>query len=125
MPYETLLRLGGYKKFLERCTVTDYEKNTAESDRKKYAEWCAGLDRADSISRDIFHTETSFTKCRIPFYFRDDLTLNGFCGRIWFRRKFEIPEGADLENAMLILGAMIDADKVYINGVQTGETGYM
>lgn len=125
LPYETLLRLGGYEDFLTRCTVPDYEKNTAEADRKKYAEWCAGLDRADSISQNIFHTETGFTKCRIPFYFRDDLALNGFCGRIWFRRKFEIPEGADLENAMLILGAMIDADKVYINGVQTGETGYM
>ncbi|MBP0957846.1 MAG: alpha/beta fold hydrolase [Oscillospiraceae bacterium] len=125
MPYEMLMELGGYEDLLARCTVPDYEKNTAEADRVKYAKWCAELESKDYISKDIFTASHEFTKCHIPFYFRDDPELSGFCGRVWFRKKFFIPDDMDISGAVLVLGAMIDADEVFVNGVSVGNTGYM
>lgn len=125
MPYSMLSELGGYEEFLNRCTVPDYEKNTAEADRIKYSKWSGELNSKDKISDNIFETDAGFTKCSLPFYFRDDPVLNGFCGRIWFKKTFEIPENTPLDEPVLILGAMIDADTVYVNGKEVGTTSYM
>ncbi|MGN0637915.1 MAG: alpha/beta fold hydrolase [Huintestinicola sp.] len=125
MPYEMLMELGGYEDFLARCTVPDYEKNTAEADRVKYEKWCAELEKKDTVSGDIFTAPHEYSKCHIPFYFRDDPELSGFCGRVWFRKSFYIPDDMDMSEAVLILGAMIDADEVFVNGVSVGSTGYM
>ncbi|MGN1101466.1 MAG: sialate O-acetylesterase, partial [Huintestinicola sp.] len=125
MPYSILSELGGYEEFLNRCTVPGYEENTAEADCLKYSQWSSKLDSEDKISDNIFEADSGFTKCSVPFYFRDEPALNGFCGRIWFKKTFEIPANAPLDNAVLILGAMIDADKVYINGKEAGSTDYM
>ncbi|MBQ5333976.1 MAG: alpha/beta fold hydrolase [Oscillospiraceae bacterium] len=125
MPYSMLSELGGYEEFLSRCTVPDYEKDTAEADRVKYGKWCAELESKDIISKDIFTAPIEYTKCRVPFYFRDDPKLSGFCGRIWFRKTFFIPDDMDISDAVIILGAMIDADEVFVNGVSVGSTGYM
>lgn len=125
MPYGMLMELGGYEEFLARCTVQGYEKNTAEADRAKYAKWCAELEKKDSVSGNIFTSPPEFTKCRIPFYFRDDPMLSNFCGRIWFRKNFVISDDMDISGAVLVLGAMIDADEVFVNGCSVGSTGYM
>ncbi|MGN1106062.1 MAG: sialate O-acetylesterase, partial [Huintestinicola sp.] len=125
MPYNMLMELGGYEEFLSRCTVPDYEKNTAEADRIKYGKWCSELEKKDIISKDIFTASHEFTKCHIPFYFRDDPKLSDFCGRIWFKKTFVIPDDMDLSKSVLVLGAMIDADDVYVNGKWVGNTGYM
>lgn len=125
MPYRMLMELGGYEDFLARCTVPDYEKNTAEADRVKYNNWCAELEKKDTVSEDIFTAPHEYTKCHIPFYFRDDPELSGFCGRIWFRKSFFIPDDLDMSGVVLILGAMIDADEVFVNGISVGSTGYM
>ena len=125
MPYGMLMELGGYEEFLARCTVQGYEKNTAEADRAKYAKWCAELEKKDSVSGNIFTSPPEFAKCRIPFYFRDDPMLSNFCGRIWFRKNFVISDDMDISGAVLVLGAMIDADEVFVNGCSVGSTGYM
>ncbi len=125
MPYRMLMELGGYEDFLSRCTVPDYEKNTIADDSKKYGKWCSELDSRDIVSKDIFTAPHEYTKCHVPFYFRDDPQLSGFCGRIWFRKKFFIPDDMDMSEAVLILGAMIDADEAFVNGTSVGSTGYM
>lgn len=51
--------------------------------------------------------------------------LSNFCGRIWFRKNFVISDDMDISGAMLVLGAMIDADEVFVNGGSVGSTGYM
>lgn len=51
--------------------------------------------------------------------------LEGFHGSVWFRKQFEIPDDFLLDDVMLRLGALVDADKVYLNGSLVGETDYM
>lgn len=125
LPYEILSELGGYEEFLSQCTVHDYENNTAKSDRLKYKKWSDRLEQQDEISSQIFSHDTGFKKCVVPFYFRDEPALKDFCGRVWLRKSFEIPQELPLEDAFLILGVLIDADRAYVNGVFVGATDYM
>ena len=125
LPYKTLMRLGGYDEFLYQCTVPDYQKKTAAADADKYRRWSSVLEKQDNISKDIFTDEPEYKKCTMPFYFRDVPELDGLCGRVWFRKVFILPDDTPTEDALLILGTMTDADKVYVNGTYVGETGYM
>lgn len=50
--------------------------------------------------------------------------LSGFCGVMWISRTFQMSEGAEEETGLLRLGTLVDSDKVFVNGVLVGETGY-
>jgi len=63
----------------------------------------------------------------------DDITLPGdfaeagianFCGVIWLCREFEVKADFTAQDARVWLGTIVDADTVYINGVEVGNTGY-
>ena len=126
MPYKMLKELGWYDGFLAECTKEGYIGNTEKSDAERNIQRNAEIDRLDSISDKIMNGEdVGFTKCTIPFDFKDVPELAGFCGRVWFRKTFDIPADADLSGATLILGTITDADTTYLNGVYVGETGYM
>jgi len=50
--------------------------------------------------------------------------LNKFCGVIWLSKDFDVSEDFASRNAKVWLGTIIDSDKVYMNGVEIGNTGY-
>jgi len=63
----------------------------------------------------------------------DDITLPGdfsaaglsdFCGVIWLARDIEVSAGFAVKKVFVWLGTITDADTVYINGVEIGNTGY-
>ncbi|MBR5091380.1 MAG: PD-(D/E)XK nuclease family protein, partial [Ruminiclostridium sp.] len=126
MPYRMLKELGWYDDFLSMCTKEGYIENTEKSDAERNIQRNAEIDSLDSVSDRIMNGgDVSFEKCTIPFDFKDMPELAGFCGRVWFRKTFDIPADADLSGATLILGTITDADTAYLNGVYAGETGYM
>jgi len=45
-------------------------------------------------------------------------------GVFWFRKEFVLPAELAGQNAMLLLGRIIDSDSVYLNGVFIGTTSY-
>lgn len=125
MPYDMLSELGWYDDFLAECTEPGYVENTTAADMLQNTERNSEIERLDNISDKVLSGEAVFTDCTVPFDFRDVPELCGICGRIWFRRKFEIPDDAELSDALLMLGTLTDADRTYLNGVLVGETGYM
>jgi sialate O-acetylesterase len=50
--------------------------------------------------------------------------LSDFCGVIWLARDIEASAGFADKNVFVWLGTITDSDTVYINGVETGNTGY-
>jgi len=50
--------------------------------------------------------------------------LKGFCGVLWLCREFEASEQCARGASRLWLGTIVDADTVYLNGVEVGTTGY-
>ena len=63
----------------------------------------------------------------------DDITLPGdfaavglaqFCGVLWLAKDFEASESFAANDAKIWLGTITDADTVYVNGVEVGNTTY-
>ena len=50
--------------------------------------------------------------------------LADFCGVIWLAKDFEVDADFASRNAKVWLGTIVDADAVYINGVEIGNTTY-
>jgi sialate O-acetylesterase len=50
--------------------------------------------------------------------------LAQFCGVIWLAKEFDANAGLTAQNVNVWLGTITDADTVYINGVETGNTAY-
>jgi sialate O-acetylesterase len=50
--------------------------------------------------------------------------LTAFCGVIWLAREFNAGKDFAVHGAKLWLGTIVDADIVYVNGVELGNTGY-
>ncbi|MCD8104912.1 MAG: sialate O-acetylesterase [Lachnospiraceae bacterium] len=53
-----------------------------------------------------------------------DAGLDGFCGSLFLRKRFSLPEELAGRGALLRLGTLTDADQTYVNGTFVGETGY-
>lgn len=124
---EKMLRsIGGYDELLDEYAKGGYMEKITDADINREKLWYEEISKLDNISDKVFDDNFKFEdKCTIPFYFRDNEKLNGFCGRIWFKRTFNIPENVELKDAELILGAIIDLDKTYINGTEVGVTWYL
>ena len=121
------------REFRELDPVTDmvtadgYMEKTLAEGEKIEKEWSAFVESHDKIGKDIVSGKypADSKKCTVPFMVNDLPDMNGFCGRIWFWKEFEIPENVKLSDAMLILGTLVDADISYINGVKVGQTDYL
>ena len=54
----------------------------------------------------------------------DEVTDLKMSGSIWLRKEIEISEALANQSVDIILGTVIDADEVYVNGEQVGGIGY-
>ena len=59
----------------------------------------------------------------IPGYWEDQ-GIKDFDGIVWYRREIDIPPSMVNQPARVFLGRIIDADVLYINGKQVGNTAY-
>jgi len=59
----------------------------------------------------------------IPGYWEDQGVRN-LDGVVWYRKVIEVPEHMTGMAARVVLGRIVDADQLYINGVQVGRTTY-
>ena len=56
--------------------------------------------------------------------FWEDQGLRDLNGVVWFRREIDIPEALAGQAAKLFMGRIVDADQVFVNGEQVGNTTY-
>jgi sialate O-acetylesterase len=59
----------------------------------------------------------------IPGYWEDQ-GIKDLDGVVWYRREFDIPASMTTAPAKVFLGRIVDADALYINGKQVGNTTY-
>jgi len=60
----------------------------------------------------------------IPGYWEDQGAA-GLHGVVWYRKEIDLPGSVAGKTAKLVLGRIVDADVVYINGKEVGHTTYM
>lgn len=72
---------------------------------------------------DVQFTPKGWRKIGIPGYWEDQ-GIKDLNGVVWYRREIEIPKTMAGKDATLFLGRIIDADQVFINGLEIGNTTY-
>jgi sialate O-acetylesterase len=80
------------------------------------------------ITSEIKWYDTSFApkdwhRISIPGYWNDQ-GIKNLNGVVWYRREIEVPESMTGIPSTILMGKIVDADFIYINGVLVGNTGY-
>lgn len=117
---ETIRRLGLDVEELEQCKQEGYAKEVETKEAERAERWWK--EALHPVAEDLVHGGGSI---RIPGFF-EGTPLSGFHGGLRLKRSIWLSEGKDWEKqeAKLYLGALVDADITYINGVKVGETEY-
>lgn len=114
-----------YQEFLKFKDGT-LEIQIDENDRKVNKEWHKLLNTTDIGLKNNWSDQnvddTSWKTMNIPGYWADN-ELGFTNGAVWFKKEFSLSE-IKAENAKLLLGRIVDADSVYVNGHFVGTTSY-
>ncbi|MCL2229470.1 MAG: hypothetical protein FWC01_00075 [Treponema sp.] len=104
-----------------------YRNELTKSNSAEIGEWYANLSREDSgLAKDWKSPDTDLSlwdEMTLPGDF-SQFGLTGFCGSIWLCRDFEASAEFASKEIKIWLGTIVDADTVYINGKETGNTTY-
>ena len=122
-PAEAWISREGLKDYPELMEIRTRYQNAelreaiVERYNREMQEWLLRLELQERENR-----QGKQGKLQVPGWLGNQ-GLQDFCGVIWLKRKFEISKAIQ-EEGILQFGTLVDSDKIYINGVQIGETGY-
>lgn len=105
---------------LKQFQNEEFVKSHMAENERLQREWHENIDKQDIGCES---DREPWREITLPGFLKD-AGIENFCGSIWLRRRFLVPEAMAGESARLWLGTMVDSDRTYINGVLVGETGY-
>jgi sialate O-acetylesterase len=73
---------------------------------------------------DVSYTPKGWHTINVPGYWEDQ-GLKDLNGVVWYRKEIDVPASMTNMPAKVQLGRIVDADVLYVNGVQAGITTYM
>ena len=116
----TMRRLGLHVKEYEECGNDEWVQNTIKTEAEADMAWREEADKAysEDMSGNLSGT------FEVPGFF-EGTPLGAKNMAVYFKKEFTLPAGWSDEDTKLYLGAIIDSDKVYVNGTFVGETGYL
>ncbi|MDT0690374.1 sialate O-acetylesterase [Salegentibacter sp. F188] len=98
-----------------------------KDDQTRMQEWYKELNTKDSGLSQNWKAEAgqevAWKQMEIPGYWADN-ELGQKNGAVWFQKKIEIPEDWAGEEVKLLMGRIVDADSVFVNGTFVGNTTY-
>ena len=101
------------------------------SDSRRISDWYnlsskidEGYKDANNIWSDSDLNTSDWMTMKIPGYWADT-KIGPINGVVWFRKKVNIPASMVGKKAKIILGRIVDADSVFINGKFIGNTTYL
>ena len=117
---KTMDEVGLHRAEYEECKNDEWVKNTIETEAKADMAWREDADK--SFDADLSgNLSGTFS---VPGFF-EGTPLGNKCLAVLFKKEFVLPEGWTEDDCKLYLGAIVDSDKVYVNGQFVGETGYL
>lgn len=130
MSEKALEEFPEYYAQLQRYKDTALINSIERGDKKRSDDWYRQL----RITDEGFKNKSSvWYNPEIPTDDWDLMQIPGFWadtrvgpvnGVVWFRKEFTVPASMAGNKVKLLLGRIIDADSVYVNGVFVGTTGY-
>ena len=131
-PIEAWTSEEGLKDFSSITNTIQKNKDTAYVNQTNRAA-AAGVKRNPSKDLgltgekkwfDVSYTPKGWRTINIPGYWEDQ-GIKDLNGVVWYRREIDIPVSMVGKPAKVFLGRIVDADVLYINGKQVGNTTYM
>ncbi len=131
VPIEAMMSEKSLQEFPSILSTVQKNKDTAyvnETNRKAFAAMRSLPVPEDKGTTgkwyDPSYTPKGWRQIAIPGYWEDQ-GVKDLDGVVWYRREIDIPASMTTAQATVFLGRIVDADVLYINGKQVGNTGYM
>jgi sialate O-acetylesterase len=133
-PIEAWISEEGLKEFPDHLKSAARFKDTAFINEQARRSAASNTGRAPRIETDKgltgankwfdpAYTPKGWHNYIIPGYWADQ-GIRGLNGVVWFRKEIDLPASAAGAAAKLFMGRIVDADQVYVNGVQVGNITY-
>jgi len=133
-PIESWMSADALKDFLEKIAEGKKYADSARSEQvtkesadavMKWETLLRNEDRGLAEKWEEPQTDISgWNEINMPGDFSSAGELSGFCGVIWLAKDFEVSASFAVKKVYVWLGTITDADTVYINGVEIGNTTY-
>lgn len=134
-PIEAWTSEDGLKEFPELTATIEKNKDTAYVNSTNRAAAAAARERA-ALNKsedkgmtgakkwfDPTYIPKNWYRINVPGYWEDQ-GIKDLDGVVWYRREIELPASMAGAPARVALGRIVDADVLYVNGKQVGNTGY-
>ncbi|MCE1197458.1 MAG: hypothetical protein LWW85_00695 [Marinilabiliales bacterium] len=129
MSREALHDFPGYLAEADKFKDPAYIRNILGKERKINQDWYTQLNLTDKgllerpTWKDPACNTTDWPLMNIPSYWADD-GLGPVNGAVWFRKEIDLPATMAGKPARLLMGRIVDADSVFLNGRCVGTTAY-
>ncbi len=132
VPIEAFMSADALKDFPSIMKTVDRNKDTAflNSFRRRNFRGNMGIPRPQDKGLtgpipwyDPSYVPTEWRRIGIPGYWEDQ-GLKNLNGVVWYRKEIDVPQSMIGKSAKVFLGRIVDADALYINGRQVGNTTY-
>ena len=127
---ESLKSFPAYYQEAQRFKNDTLIKEIEDQDNRRIQSWQSQLRQKDEgfknpqkIWYDPDLNTSHWATMKIPGYWLDT-DLGPVNGVVWFRKKIMVPSSMVGKKAKLILGRIVDADSVFINGAFVGTISY-
>lgn len=132
---EALHAYPHYLKLTQKYKNTSLVDSIRNKDNSIVNTWTNNIDKNDEGLKNKWfeteHDDTHWTNFSIPgFWDKQTFTKlaqdknQNLNGAVWLRRDIYVTDEMLKSSALLVLGAIVDRDVVYVNGKQVGTTGY-
>jgi sialate O-acetylesterase len=133
-PIEAWISEEGLKEFPGMLSTIEKNKDTAYVNSINRAAWAEMRERNRKKEEDrgltgsktwfdITYIPKNWHNINIPGYWEDQ-GIKDLDGVVWYRKEIDIPASMTGVPAKIALGRIVDADYLYLNGVQVGNTTY-
>jgi sialate O-acetylesterase len=131
-PIEAWTSEEGLKEFPNAVARLQKNKDTAYVNSTNRAAFTANANRASQNDKglngaikwyDTVYVPKGWRNIHIPGYWEDQ-GVKDLDGIVWYRKEIDIPASMTGIPAKVYLGRIVDADFLYVNGVQAGNTTY-
>ncbi len=136
-PIEAWTSAEGLKDFAALAATIKRNSDTAQNNANRRPPAAGGGAPGPRVERDVDLGTSGAVKWYDPAYvpknwrtitvpgYWEDQGVRNLDGVVWYRKEVIVPAGMTGKAAKLHLGRIVDADVVYVNGKQVGNTTYM
>lgn len=126
----TLKKCPNYYQEMQKWKDDNLIKETESREQANIKSWYDQLRSKDEGFKNHqqswlapSYNATNWSKMQLPGYWKNTV-LEGISGVVWFRKEINLPATMASKAAKLIVGRIVDADSVFVNGTFVGTTSY-